>query len=616
MTFEQLLRRMAVVSTPAAALCLAAAPVHAQTTAPILVDPSVQYQTFEGWGTSLAWWAKVVGGYPEPARSDYIDKAFDPVKGLGLNVVRYNIGGGENPQYLAPNKQYLQFRANMPGFEPSPGQWDWSADANQRWVLQAAIRKGADQLEAFSNSPPYWMTISGSVTGNVKSADNLKDDSFDAFADYQTEVVKHFRDDWGVTFRDVEPLNEPSGSWWSFGRWQECCHVDRASQNRLVNAVGAAVARKGLKIPVSASDENTIGDGVRTFGYYDATALAAMNKVNVHSYGGGDRTQLFELANSAGKDVWLSEYGDNDASGLTMSRRILQDMNGLHPTAWVYWQLVDAGNGWGFLKNPQQDETTTDYVINEKYYVMGNYSKFIRPGFRLMAIVDPNSLAAYDAKSRRLVIVTTNDTDAPASGVYDLSRFARLGKTVAVYRTSLTENLAALPAIAVDKKRFSTGLPAKSVTTFVIDGVNYSGRGDFAYKAYSLLMNAAGGKQLAIAGDAEAAAPALSPNLAGAPRGQWNLIGQGNGVYKIVNRGSGLVLDVNQASTEPGGKVIQYADNGGENQLWTLKRTAGDRYEIVNRHSGLVLSAVGDRLTQQKEDGGGAQQWRIELAER
>ena len=76
----------------------------------VIVDPTIQYGAWEGWGTSLAWWAKVVGGFPEPARSDYMTKAFDPVKGLGLNVVRYNIGGGENPLYQAPNKETLSFR--------------------------------------------------------------------------------------------------------------------------------------------------------------------------------------------------------------------------------------------------------------------------------------------------------------------------------------------------------------------------------------------------------------------------------------------------------------------------------------------------------------------------
>src|ERR1035437_8585960 len=57
------------------------------------VNPrSVVVTNFEGWGTSLCWWAKVVGGYTN--RDDYMALAFSALK---LNLVRYNIGGGENP---------------------------------------------------------------------------------------------------------------------------------------------------------------------------------------------------------------------------------------------------------------------------------------------------------------------------------------------------------------------------------------------------------------------------------------------------------------------------------------------------------------------------------------
>jgi hypothetical protein len=45
------------------------------------------------------------------------------------------------------------------------GTWNWDADANQRWMLLAARDRGAHIFEAFSNSPPYWMTVSGRASG-------------------------------------------------------------------------------------------------------------------------------------------------------------------------------------------------------------------------------------------------------------------------------------------------------------------------------------------------------------------------------------------------------------------------------------------------------------------
>src|SRR4051812_24379202 len=60
------------------------------STGTVKVDPEVCYP-FEGWGTSLAWWAVRMGSWPEDKKSAVADLVFDPSKGLGFNVVRYNI---------------------------------------------------------------------------------------------------------------------------------------------------------------------------------------------------------------------------------------------------------------------------------------------------------------------------------------------------------------------------------------------------------------------------------------------------------------------------------------------------------------------------------------------
>lgn len=54
----------------------------------IKVDASATKQGFEGWGTSLAWWALVVGSFAESVRSKVADLMFDASRGLGLEVVR------------------------------------------------------------------------------------------------------------------------------------------------------------------------------------------------------------------------------------------------------------------------------------------------------------------------------------------------------------------------------------------------------------------------------------------------------------------------------------------------------------------------------------------------
>ena len=62
----------------------AVSPASAQYTA--TVNPAVQFQTLEGWGTSLSWFANAVGNWPEPDRSNFVDLLFAaPPGGLGLS---------------------------------------------------------------------------------------------------------------------------------------------------------------------------------------------------------------------------------------------------------------------------------------------------------------------------------------------------------------------------------------------------------------------------------------------------------------------------------------------------------------------------------------------------
>ena len=58
------------------------------------------------------------------------------------------------------------------------GTWNWEADAAQRWMLLAACDRGATLFEAFSNSPPYWMTVSGRASGAPSQLDTPRVCSF------------------------------------------------------------------------------------------------------------------------------------------------------------------------------------------------------------------------------------------------------------------------------------------------------------------------------------------------------------------------------------------------------------------------------------------------------
>jgi len=425
------------------------------------VDPAVQYQTWEGFGTSLCWWAHIVGDYPEPLRSTLVKMA---IGDLGLTIMRYNIGGGE-----APGLNYMEPRASVPGYLSPNGAYDWTADAGQRWVLARSKQFGAKKFEAFSNSPPYFMTISGSVTGGKDGIDNLDPARMNDFTNYLATVTKHFRDVWHVKFETLDPMNEPGSPWWKLGNRQEGCRVSPGpNQSELVIAMAKAFAATKLSTKVSACDESWNSWAVTSWDALSAEAKQYIMQLNTHCYSGKSQHELNVRAVREGKRLWMSEYGDGDATGMQTAHQIVTDLRVMMPSAWVYWQVIDGGSGWGCI-DIDLNRKSQNYKINRKYYAFAQFSKFIRPGAKFISIGNPNSIAVL--KGNQMVIITVSDSAQTVT--YDLSKFAKLGAEAAATQTSANENLAPQKPIAIEDESFAADLPAKSVTTFVIDGCTF-----------------------------------------------------------------------------------------------------------------------------------------------
>lgn len=451
----------------------------------ITIDPTIRYQTLEGWGTSLAWWGNACGNWTDTAKKDeLIDKVFGQ-DNLALNIARYNIGGSENPDH-----DHMRPGGEVPGYQIVPGVYDWTADEGQRYILQGAIDRGVNITEAFLNSPPYWMTYSQCTSGSVTGlTDNLYSDSFDAFADYITEVVKHFRDEWGTTFDFVSPFNEPSTPFaWRAGGSQEGCHYFISSQNELITAVGRSLEAKGLSTKLSVSEETFLDWILYTYTGYDSTSRGYLDQINVHSYHGTQREQVKCLAFKENKRLWMSEVGfgggsvhdhDDMELSLQLAAGLIMDMKYLQPTAWIYWQVVEDetyDSNWGMLH--ANFTGTNDFSLTKGFYGFSQFTRFIRPGYRFIgsnvgSTSDNNVIAAMDEANHMAVFVIKNDGTEDAEYSFNLSNFASTG-TVNVYRTSPSENLVQLSDAEVVDEYINTTLPTQSVTTYVINDAYFT----------------------------------------------------------------------------------------------------------------------------------------------
>jgi hypothetical protein len=448
------------------------------------VDVSMANQTLEGWGTSLAWFSNSVGGWTNTTnRNLLMNSLFSPTSGLGLSYLRYNIGGGDDPlcgtsghyACITPSYQGVQ------GYKAVGGTYNWSQDANQRWVATAAQSLGANFFEAVSYSAPYWMTISGTSQGGVSGAENLASgycgSGSGSFADYLTTVAQHYSANWGITFHHLEPLNESGQNWWVAGdAKQEGCAFSLANQQTMIQSVAVSLSAKSMiTTQVAAMDEyqegtpnNTAATTVDEFYNYNSTTLGDFTALNTHGYSSTlGSVALATAAQRAGKRVTVSEWGSSDSTGKDLSNQILSDIYLTRPVAWSIWQP-----DWPGLMTINYAGQT--FTFNEGYYVYGNYSKFIRPGFQFIAISDPQSLAAFNQQSKTLVIVTQNWTGSSRSVTYQLSNFTGVGTSAAVYQTSSTEQLASLGSVSIPSGSFSYTVPASSVTTYVINGTVYA----------------------------------------------------------------------------------------------------------------------------------------------
>ncbi|GJP54593.1 hypothetical protein CLOM_g13665 [Closterium sp. NIES-68] len=434
----------------------------------LTVSPKFVGTTWRGWGTSLAWFANYVGGLPQKKLNEMLDLLFTK-DGLALNIVRYNIGGGHNkkrsPQFY--QMEQTDWRG-MPGFKPTEaGPFDWSADERQRNVLQGAKERGANVFEAFSNSPPWWMTKSGDVAGPpLIGQSNLKQEYESAFAYYLTTVVEQFAKKWGVTFDSLEPFNEALEGFWQQGNAHEGCSFDAPAMGRIIKYTSDSLKKKGLQTKLVGVDS-----------WSPATATLSqvanhqlLSRINVHSYMNrydeDDVAKIYEnnfarvreTAKQLGKDVWVSEAGPIGKSGnswdvsLYMARNVIETVNIMEASAYVYWQAYDLGSGWSLIDfptnyNPGFQGAMKTPKPNKRFWMFKHFTMLAKPGSKPLKVGSDCShgiSAFYNPGDNRVTVFLVNQQAKERRVTINLQGFRRNvgGSTrVVVRRTSFATNL-------------------------------------------------------------------------------------------------------------------------------------------------------------------------------
>ena len=440
----------------------------------VSIDAGQTFQTIAGFGASDCWSPAFVGKSWTSHRAGITELLFSSEivggkpKGIGLSQWRAAQGeasGIEDKSRRA--ESYLTDDLT----------YDWTRCEGQRYFMDRAKELGCNNFVLFSNTPPVQYTYNGKGFSARGGLSNLKPEHYGDFAGYMADALAReldmSLDDRGLS---TDILLGESGDW-------EYLYKVKGDANR--SNIFSAFFTPGSSAYVGdlAHVKNLIcGHSYWTDGTWDG-----MRNV---------RKQVAQAAGQYNLDVWQSEWsmlGDNYSSSefvgyeqasemdiaFYMSKVIHNDLTVAGVSSWSYWtsmdvsrwghknrflliSLVPAGGEYGDI------EQEGSYQATATLWVLGNYSRFIRPGYRRIAL-DLNESRTFfgsawlSPEGDKVVAVYTNMSDKAVRLGETHVGWSNEAKSIATYTTTGSKNLVE-GTVAAGKQVI---LEAKSVTTVV-----------------------------------------------------------------------------------------------------------------------------------------------------
>ncbi len=556
----------------------------------VRINPAARQQTMEGWGVSLCWWAGQCGNWTEDKVNDLVDMLTSEDK-LNFNIFRYNIGGGDHPSHYNGHMcNGKGKRAEMEGFKASEyAAYDWNADAAQRNVMLKLRDARKDAIfEAFSNSAPYWMTYSGCASGNSNAGkDNLKPEYYGKFSDYLIDVCKHYKDEYGIEFKTLEPFNEPNTNYWGEKGGQEGCHFDPSTQVDLIRVIYPKLKASGLKTVLSASDETSVPLAIgelQTF-VKEGDIIPMLGQFNVHTYGGNvrDKANLKDLVTETRLPFWMSETGAGGtglAGNLAMAQRMFDDLNYLQPQAWVDWQFVEENNDqWCMVRGSFANQT---YNIVKNFYVRMQVTRFIKQGYTMLGTGRDDILAAVSPTGDKVVVVMLNTSTEEKNVSIDLSLLKKIENDPELYVTDANHNCERMRCAGVEDGRVDYTLGGETIATMIFTTDAGNGIENFTEGLPYMIIPRAGTTPLTLNGSSLQ----LSSLCVADTMQRWYFNKLDNGNYNIYTLLNGQKL----ALTDDGSYYLTTSPLNASSK--------GQQFKVVSLsdNSFKVISASNDKL--------------------
>ena len=503
--------------------------VWSQSTEFFQIETSKPCQSMEYFSASDAWSMQFIGLWPEEKQNQIADWLFSTEndeygqpKGIGLSLWRFNVGAGSAEQGEASKISSPWMRAEC--FLKSDGAYDWNKQQGQRNFLKLAKERGVNKFLAFLNSPPVFYTQNGLATNTGRGGTaNLKSDCYEKYACFLADVVQGVEKHDGIKFDYICPFNEPDGHWNWVGPKQEGCPATNREIARTVRLLSKEFAERKVDTQILVNESSDYRcmfsthmtdwqrgyqiqsffrpDSVETYlgdlpnvprlivghGYWTNTPLSALHDI---------RCQLRDTLDKYKVDFWQTEIcimsNDEEIGGgggfdrtmktaLYVARMIHHDIVYAQAKSWQWWRAIGEDYKDGLIRAYTDNDFQNGRVEDSKLmWVLGNYSRFIRPGAVRFAIsaFDNTGKPIHEGDTDQKGLMCSAYKNVDGTYVVVLINYANEDKSFSVgkaigkklkwmaYRTSDREGENLKPIEKIKGGQVSR-IPARSVITLL-----------------------------------------------------------------------------------------------------------------------------------------------------
>ena len=551
----------------------------------ITINAGTTYQTMDGFGYTLTEGScEVISGMAATQQNQLLNDLYNPVTGLNASVVRISIAASD---LSSSSYSYNETSGdvNMNNFSLN------GPDLNYLIPIIKKIKLINPNIKILATpwSAPRWMKTNNSWIGG-----SLQTQYYAAYARY---FVKYFAamQAQGIPIWGITPQNEPENP-----HNEPSMLMNSTEQKNFINQqLGPQMAAAGYgNIKIIAFDHNCDNiaypiDVLNNSSYVDGAAF--------HLYL-GNISAMSTVRNATNKNVYFTEqYTGSGGSfsgdfGWHMQNVVIGSTNNWSKTV-LEWNAANnpslgprTPGGCNTCLGAVTVNNSTSYTKNVAYYIIGQISKFVKPG-------------------------AVRISSSSSSGTIQTVGFRNPDGSIAlvVYNSGSANTI----KVVSGSSAFNYTVPASSAVTF-----NWSAGSppSSSFPGYYNIISRNSNKGLDVADNSTTSGGRIQQydiTGGGGSNQRWKFVPDGSGNYYIIVKSTGLYLAPESNSTADGIKVQQRAFSSSNEFKWTVNNLGGGYYSIINVNSGKSLdvesvsTANGANIQVWAYTGGLNQQWQL-----